>query len=68
MYVQDTVYDKFLAVLVDKVKALNVGDGLDDATGAGPVVGTTRMSPTRQDLTVTHAGLEGPVRPRVGLY
>lgn len=68
MYVQDTVYDKFLVVLVDKVKALNVGDGLDDATGAGPVVGATRMPPTPQDLTVSPAGLEGPIRPRVGLY
>ncbi|KAJ3530670.1 hypothetical protein NMY22_g8480 [Coprinellus aureogranulatus] len=38
VYVQDTVYERFVELLVTKVQALKVGDGLDDATGAGPVV------------------------------
>jgi Aldehyde dehydrogenase family len=38
VYVQDSVYDKFLESLVNKVKAQVVGDGLDPNTGAGPVV------------------------------
>ncbi|KAF8913818.1 aldehyde dehydrogenase domain-containing protein [Gymnopilus junonius] len=38
VYVQDTIYDKFLELLVSKVKATVIGDGLDDKTGGGPVV------------------------------
>ena len=38
VYVQDTVYDKFLELLVSKVKAQVIGNGLDEETGAGPVV------------------------------
>lgn len=38
VYVQDSVYEKFTALLVKKVKALVVGNGLEDSTGAGPVV------------------------------
>ncbi|KAH6914996.1 aldehyde dehydrogenase domain-containing protein [Coprinopsis sp. MPI-PUGE-AT-0042] len=38
VYVQDSIYDKFLESLVDKVKAQVVGDGLDPNTGAGPLV------------------------------
>ncbi|TFK28821.1 NAD-aldehyde dehydrogenase [Coprinopsis marcescibilis] len=38
VYAQESVYDKFLELLVQKVKAQVIGDGLDDRTGAGPVV------------------------------
>ncbi|GJE84734.1 NAD-aldehyde dehydrogenase [Phanerochaete sordida] len=38
VYVQDSIYDKFVALLVTKAKQLNVGDGFDEATTAGPVV------------------------------
>lgn len=38
VYVQDTIYDKFIELLVTKAKQLNVGDGFEDATSAGPVV------------------------------
>ncbi|KAG2013750.1 aldehyde dehydrogenase [Coprinopsis cinerea AmutBmut pab1-1] len=38
VYVQDTVYDRFLELLVTKVKQQVVGDGLEEKTGAGPVV------------------------------
>ncbi|KAF8165432.1 aldehyde dehydrogenase domain-containing protein [Crassisporium funariophilum] len=38
VYVQETIYDKFLDLLVTKVNAQVVGDGLDDKSGGGPVV------------------------------
>ncbi|KAI0321810.1 NAD-aldehyde dehydrogenase [Amylostereum chailletii] len=38
VYVQDTIYDKFLAVLTAKAKELVIGDGFDEQTGGGPVV------------------------------
>ncbi|KAI6152001.1 Aldehyde/histidinol dehydrogenase [Pisolithus tinctorius] len=38
LYVQDTIYDKFLALLVDKAKQLVIGDGFDEKSGGGPVV------------------------------
>ncbi|KAF5388283.1 hypothetical protein D9615_000287 [Tricholomella constricta] len=38
VYVQDTVYDKFIILLVSKVKAQVIGDGLDEKSGGGPVV------------------------------
>jgi aldehyde dehydrogenase (NAD+) len=42
VYVQDTIYDKFVALLVGKVKELVVGDGFDEKTTAGPVVSKTQ--------------------------
>ncbi|THH17943.1 hypothetical protein EW146_g2947 [Bondarzewia mesenterica] len=38
VYVQDTIYEKFLSLLASKAKALVIGDGFDEATGGGPVV------------------------------
>ncbi|RDB22673.1 Aldehyde dehydrogenase [Hypsizygus marmoreus] len=38
VYVQESVYDKFVELLVSKVKELVIGDGLDDKSGGGPVV------------------------------
>ncbi|TFK43622.1 NAD-aldehyde dehydrogenase [Crucibulum laeve] len=38
VYIQDTIYEKFVKTLVEKVKAQVTGDGLDDKTGGGPVV------------------------------
>jgi len=38
VYVQESVYDKFLDLLVQKVKAQVIGDGMDAKSGAGPVV------------------------------
>lgn len=32
------MHDKFLDILISKVKAQVIGDGLDEATGGGPVV------------------------------
>ena len=36
---QDKVYDKFLDLLVSKVGAQVIGDGFDEKSGGGPVVG-----------------------------
>jgi aldehyde dehydrogenase (NAD+) len=38
VYVQDTVYDQFVSLLVSKAKQLVVGDGFDLNSAAGPVV------------------------------
>jgi aldehyde dehydrogenase (NAD+) len=38
LYVQDTIYDKFVELLVSKVKAQVIGDGLDDKSAGGPLV------------------------------
>ena len=38
MYVQDSIYDKFIEILVGKAKQLVIGDGFNEASGAGPVV------------------------------
>ncbi|KIY46641.1 NAD-aldehyde dehydrogenase [Fistulina hepatica ATCC 64428] len=38
VYVQESVYDKFMGILLSKVKETVVGDGLSDETAAGPLV------------------------------
>ncbi|KIK65357.1 hypothetical protein GYMLUDRAFT_38805 [Collybiopsis luxurians FD-317 M1] len=38
LYVQDSVYDKFIDVLVSKVKATVIGNGFDQKSGGGPLV------------------------------
>lgn len=38
LYVQDTIYDKFVALLVEKAAQLVIGDGFDEKSGGGPVV------------------------------
>jgi len=38
LYVQDSIHDKFVALLVEKAKALVIGDGFDEKSGGGPVV------------------------------
>ena len=40
MYVQDTVYDKFIEILVRKAKELVISDAFDEKAGGGPVVRT----------------------------
>ncbi|KAJ6538594.1 NAD-aldehyde dehydrogenase [Mycena sp. CBHHK59/15] len=42
VYVQDSIHDKFVDLLVSKVKELVFGDGLDDKTSGGPVVSKTQ--------------------------
>ena len=38
VYVQDSVYDKFVNLLIDKVKSTPIGDGFDEAVTSGPIV------------------------------
>ncbi|KAI9063394.1 NAD-aldehyde dehydrogenase [Trametes sanguinea] len=38
LFVQDTIYDKFINILVEKFKQLKVTNGFDEDAGAGPVV------------------------------
>jgi len=38
LYVQDTIYDKFVTALAAKAKQLVIGDGFDERSGGGPVV------------------------------
>ena len=38
LYVQDTIYDKFVSILVQKAKELVVSHGFDETASAGPVV------------------------------
>lgn len=38
IYVQSTVYDKFLSIMKEKVKEYHIGDGFDSKSTAGPLV------------------------------
>ena len=40
VYVQESIYDKFIDILVTKAKQLVVGNGFDEKVGGGPVVRT----------------------------
>ncbi|KAF8971916.1 aldehyde dehydrogenase domain-containing protein [Flammula alnicola] len=42
LYVQDTIYDKFLELLVAEVKKQVMGDGLDEETAGGPLISKTQ--------------------------
>ena len=44
VYVQESVYDKFLDLLVQKVKAQTTGDAFDEKSGGGPLVRPTFCS------------------------
>jgi len=38
VYVQDSVYDNFVGLLIEKVKSTPIGDGFDEAVTCGPIV------------------------------
>jgi acyl-CoA reductase-like NAD-dependent aldehyde dehydrogenase len=38
LYIQASVYDEFIDILVAKVKATAIGDGFDEQSTGGPVV------------------------------
>ncbi|KAI9507718.1 NAD-aldehyde dehydrogenase [Russula earlei] len=42
LYVQDTIYDKFVTILAAKAKEHSIGDGFDEKSGGGPVVSKTQ--------------------------
>ena len=43
LYVQRSIYERFLEVLVERTKALKVGNGLDDGVDIGPLVDQRAM-------------------------
>jgi acyl-CoA reductase-like NAD-dependent aldehyde dehydrogenase len=43
VYVQDTIYDKFVTTLAAKAKELVIGDGFDEKSGGGPLVCTSPL-------------------------
>ena len=43
LYVQDTIYDKFVTTLAAKAKELVIGDGFDEKSEGGPLVGTSPL-------------------------
>jgi len=48
VYVQESVYDKFVTLLVEKAQQFVVGDGFDEKAAGGPVVShACRSSPNR---------------------
>ena len=49
---QDSIYDKFVALLVQKAKELVIGDGFDEKSGGGPVVSPLRLILTFQAYDV----------------
>lgn len=43
LYVQDSIYDKFVDILVKKAKEFVVGPGHDDNVSGGPLVSKTQF-------------------------
>ncbi|TFY83823.1 hypothetical protein EWM64_g184 [Hericium alpestre] len=44
VYVQDSIYDKFVNLLASKAKELVIGDGFDERSGGGPLVSKTQYN------------------------
>ncbi|MFL5694660.1 MAG: gamma-aminobutyraldehyde dehydrogenase [Ktedonobacteraceae bacterium] len=44
IYVQDSIYDKFLEMFVSKVKTIRVGNPADEKTDMGPLISATQRS------------------------
>lgn len=38
MYIHEAIYDDFMSIFIDKVKALKVGDPMDESTDLGPKI------------------------------
>lgn len=53
LYVQDTIYNKFVSLLVSKAKELVIGDGFDEKSGGGPLVSWSSCSTLRSSHPVT---------------
>lgn len=50
VYVQEKVYDKFMKLFTDKVKALKVGNPLDETTDVGPLIDDGSVEKTMEWL------------------
>lgn len=57
VYVQESIYDKFIKLLVSKVKAQVIGNGLDEATGGGPMVTAFLVSNTSPPVDEVYRSL-----------
>lgn len=57
-YIQETVYDKFVNQLADAVKALKVGNGLDEGVVVGPLIEPSAVEKVREH--VEDAVAKGP--------
>lgn len=49
-YIQETVYDKFVNKLADAVKALKVGNGLEDGVVVGPLIEGAAVDKVREHV------------------
>jgi aldehyde dehydrogenase (NAD+) len=47
LYVQDSIYDKFMEILVSKVKEQKFGDAFDETVSGGPLVSLALLPFTR---------------------
>lgn len=50
-YVMDAIYDQFAEQLAARVKQLNVGNGLDDATDIGPLINSEAINKVEQHVS-----------------
>lgn len=60
LYVQDTIYDKFVTTLAAKAKELVIGDGFDEKSGGGPLVST---SPLLLELVSVSSEISRSLKP-----
>lgn len=42
--VEDTFYDKFLAAMIEKTKAIKIGNGMEDGVRMGPIISEEQMN------------------------
>ncbi|KAG1839072.1 aldehyde dehydrogenase domain-containing protein [Suillus tomentosus] len=73
LYVQDTIYDKFVSLLVSKAKELVIGDGFDEKSGGGPLVSKTQFDKVWRYIESGRAqgakvALGGQKRPGKGFF
>ncbi|KAG1775587.1 aldehyde dehydrogenase family-domain-containing protein [Suillus placidus] len=73
LYVQDTIYDKFVSLLVSKAKELVIGDGFDEKSGGGPLVSKTQFDKVWRYIESGSAqgaklALGGQKRPGKGFF
>ena len=55
-YVERSIYEEFLERLVDKVKALKVGNGLDEGVEIGPLIGRQALDEALAQIGEAVAG------------
>jgi succinate-semialdehyde dehydrogenase/glutarate-semialdehyde dehydrogenase len=55
-YVQDGVYDAFVAKLTDKVRAMKIGYGMDEGTTVGPLIDDAAIAKVEEHLADAVAG------------